>query len=268
MKRGGIVRLGLMKAVQIWADREASFKKARRLIEKSLPQKPDIVITSECWLNGYREFFEMEKKKRPGTFERDCKRRLEKLNGKYIKLYRAFAKESGIYIVLGAMTLERGKPYNSAILIDRKGEILGVYHKNWTDPDKDLLVFETELGKIGLCICYDRQLPETCRVLRLKGAEMILIPTYGMKNEMNKIMMQTRAYENGVFVAFNHPSQSLVTDPAGDVLLNVRSKAEGVFCQDVDLSRVTNKNLVVSAAGLKLYKPYAKKWGLKKKFQL
>lgn len=98
--------------------------------------------------------------------------------------------------------------------------------------------------------------------MRLKGAEAVLIPTFGQKDEINRVLMRTRAYENGFFAVFNHPQQALVTDPDGDVLLDVMGDVEGVFCQDIDLARVQNKNLVVTASKLALYRPYAKKWKL------
>ena len=152
------------------------------------------------------------------------------------------------------------------MFIGPDGQVIGVYHKGWRDPDKDLPVFRTELGTFGICICFDRQLPETCRILRLKGAEAALIPTYGRKDEINRVMMRTRAYENGFFAAFSHPFQSLVTDPAGDVLLDVAGRREGVNCQDIDLSRIRPGVLIRAATRLKLYGPYAKDWGIAKRF--
>ena len=139
------------------------------------------------------------------------------------------------------------------------------YHKNWRDPNKDLPVFHTPLGTFGLCICWDRQLPETCRILRLKGAEAALIPTFGSRGEINRVMMRTRAYENGFYVVFNHPYQSLVTDPRGDVLLDVNGDTEGMYCQDLDLDRVVPTRLLSDASELKLYKPYMKQWKKEKR---
>jgi predicted amidohydrolase len=74
------------------------------------------------------------------------------------------------------------------------------------------------LGRWGTLVCLDRQLPETSRILAIKGAQMILVPSYGMYGEINDVMMRTRAYENGVYVAFVHPKRALIVDPKGKVI--------------------------------------------------
>src|SRR6478672_3550846 len=76
----------------------------------------------------------------------------------------------------------------------------------------------TRPGRRDTRICLDRQLPETSRILAIKGAQMILVPSYGGYGEMNDVMMRTRAYENGVYVAFVHPKRCLIIDPKGTVI--------------------------------------------------
>ena len=79
-------------------------------------------------------------------------------------------------------------------------------------------VADTAVGRLGALICYDRQLPETSRILAIKGAQLILFPSWGARGEMNEVMMRTRAYENSVFVAFVHPERCLIIDPTGKVI--------------------------------------------------
>jgi predicted amidohydrolase len=64
----------------------------------------------------------------------------------------------------------------------------------------------------------DRQLPETSRILAIKGAQIILVPAWGTCGEMNDVMMRTRAFENGVHVAFVHPKRCLIIGPDGEVM--------------------------------------------------
>jgi predicted amidohydrolase len=78
-------------------------------------------------------------------------------------------------------------------------------------------------------ICFDRQLPETARVLALRGAKLILVPAWGGYGEMNDIMMRVRAYENGVWLAFVHPKRCLIIDPKGSII----AKDAGEFDQVV-----------------------------------
>jgi len=95
----------------------------------------------------------------------------------------------------------QGDCYNAALLFNRKGEIIGRYYKTHLQsqdlkysPGKDLPVFETDFGKVGIVICADRRWPEAVRALRVKGAELILNPSYGMWGEANEWWLRTRAY--------------------------------------------------------------------------
>ncbi|MCH7989841.1 MAG: carbon-nitrogen hydrolase family protein, partial [Planctomycetes bacterium] len=114
-------------------------------------------------------------------------------------------------------------------------------------PGQSLPVWPTPWGKVGMMICADRRWPETVRTLRLKGARLILNPTYGFHNDLNEAIMRTRAYENQCFIAFTHPKQSLVTDPRGSVLAkqDARDDEAGqprVLVCDVNLSYAKDDN--------------------------
>ncbi|VAW18019.1 hypothetical protein MNBD_BACTEROID01-2122 [hydrothermal vent metagenome] len=76
-----------------------------------------------------------------------------------------------------------------AILIDRKGQIVGKYHKTHLtvreqfiksiSPGNEYPVFRTDFGKVGLMVCYDNHFPEVARILAVKGAELIAYPSMG-----------------------------------------------------------------------------------------
>jgi predicted amidohydrolase len=95
---------------------------------------------------------------------------------------------------------------------------------------------------VGIVICADRRWPETARVLRLKGARILLIPSYGMWGLDNEWWMRTRAYENENFLAFAHPQVAFVADPKGAIAARLQSNIPGMLVCDVDLSRVSDKN--------------------------
>ena len=98
-------------------------------------------------------------------------------------------------------------------------------------------MFETPFGKVGMLICYDRQLPEPARIMALKGAQILLVPSYGSytdENGWNTILMRTRAYENGYPVVFSHPFQSLLIRHNGS-LPTIGGPDEVVY-YDVDTS--------------------------------
>ena len=128
-------------------------------------------------------------------------------------------KELKIHCVLP--TYERGsKPgivYNSAFLIDSRGRTLGVYrkthlfpterlsNKGWTTPGHRYPVFRTEIGTIGMHLCYDGDFPEISRILAVKGATILCRPAALMRNfEIWEASNKMRAYENHVYhVAVN-----------------------------------------------------------------
>jgi len=137
---------------------------------------------------------------------------------------------------------EPGKFYQTAIVINPRGEIVGEHQKTSitrTEVERgnsrgdSIRVIETEFGKIGITICYELHLPEIARVLALQGAEIIFNPIgTGMWHEDQyrqwNCLASTRAYENGVFVVgcshFNDAIPiAFAYDPKGKCLLQERS---------------------------------------------
>ncbi len=126
---------------------------------------------------------------------------------------RQICRELKIHCVLP--TYERGPEpgivYNSAFLIDSRGRNLGAYRKThlfpperaendgWTTPGTDYPVFKTELGTIGIHICYDGDFPEISRILAVKGARILCRPSALLRNfEIWEATNKMRAYENHV----------------------------------------------------------------------
>lgn len=155
----------------------------------------------------------------------------EPLGGPYLTKARNLADELDIYFVLGFLELEGTITYNTAILIDPDGDIIGKYSKTHFAqgytinpscyvPGAQYPVFQTPFGKVGMMICYDRQLPEPARILALNGAQILFVPSYGGytdKDGWNTILLRTRARENQVPLIFSHPFQSLLLDEDGNI---------------------------------------------------
>jgi predicted amidohydrolase len=125
------------------------------------------------------------------------------------------AKKLGVYVVFGTYERgeERGVVYNSAALIDPRGEIIGVYRKThlfpterksaggWSTPGAQPVVIETELGNIGLTICYDGDFPELYRCEAIMGAEIICRPSALLRSfEIWEMTNKARAYDNHVYM--------------------------------------------------------------------
>jgi predicted amidohydrolase len=125
--------------------------------------------------------------------------------------------------------------YNTVAIFSPDGNVASRYSKTHTADDEpfntkgtEFPVVDTPYGRWGTLICMDRQLPETARILALKGAQLILVPAWGMSGEMNDVMMRTRAFENGVHLAFVHPRRCLIIAPTGAVLAQDRNDGDEI----------------------------------------
>jgi predicted amidohydrolase len=212
------------------------FEKA---VDEAAAKGVQLFSTCECYLDGYYMAEADEK-----GFDRDrlMANAQELHNSSYLDRVRTTAKARAMHIVFGFTMKEGERIKNSALFVDDEGNDIGVYSKthllnhdtNFTRGD-DLTVFDTKLGKIGLMICADRRWPETPRTLRVKGAELIVNPTYGMWHEFNEWMMRTRAYENELYIAFAHPRVSFLCGPKGELEAKLLTSVSGILYCDVDL---------------------------------
>jgi predicted amidohydrolase len=158
-----------------------------------------------------------------------------------------------------------GAPRNSMSIIDRHGRIILTYAKVHTcdvekevacTPGDDFYVagLDTAQGqvKVGAMICFDREFPESARILMLKGAELILTPN-ACELEVNRLtQFRTRAYENMVGVAMTNYAapdlngHSIAFDGVAfdelerprEMLLAAAGQEEGVYLAEFDLERL------------------------------
>ena len=125
------------------------------------------------------------------------------------------AKKHGVHVVWPTYRRgeKKGEIYNSSILIGPDGEIIGIYNKThpfpgerrdsggWVKPGSFADVFETDLGSIGMIICYDGDFPELSRLLAVKGAEIIVRPSALLRSyDIWYITNCARAYDNHVYM--------------------------------------------------------------------
>jgi len=189
---------------------EGQLKKGKDACIKAKDMGADIALFPEMWSDGY-------------VLPQD---RLE-LDAMSIEADSDFVREFGklareLQMAIGITFLERHdpKPLNSMILFDRNGIERMHYSKVHTcafDLEKvlssgnDFYVTELDVGKgiikVGTMICFDREFPESARILMLKGAEIILAPN-ACPMEINRLSaLRTRAYENMLAIATcNYPN--------------------------------------------------------------
>lgn len=134
--------------------------------------------------------------------------------GEFVRTYQALARELGMAIAVTLLEAFEPGPRNTVILFDRHGEKKLHYAKVHTcdfgdekhlTPGDDFFVTDLDTAsgqvKIGAMICYDREFPESARILMLKGAEIILVPN-ACPMEINRLtQLRARAYENMLGIA-------------------------------------------------------------------
>jgi len=181
----------------------------------------------------------------------------------FILHFQALAKELNMAIALTYLEEWPGAPRNAVSLIDRHGDIVMTYAKIHTcdfdgeeasltpGDDFSVCVLDTAQGmvSVGAMICFDREFPESARILMLKGAEIILVPNACSLGRNRLAQFHTRAYENMVGLAMTNYAtpqnngHSLAVDGIAyddqggerDMLLVEAGEHEGVYLATFDL---------------------------------
>jgi len=238
------LRIGLIKHVPEKWNLEKNLGMFEIFCERAAERGVSLLTTCECYLDGYCVTDNPLPREKFIGIAQDIDK------SEYISSVRTLAKKYRMHIVFGFSQKTDAGVKNAALLIGKSGEDIGIYHKthllthdlNFL-PGEDLPVFDTELGKIGIMICADRRWPETARTLKLKGAELIINPTYGMHHEANEWWMRTRSYENEIYIAFAHPNVGFICNPHGNIEAKLESNLPDILVHDIDLSKTVNTML-------------------------
>ena len=196
----------------------------------------------------------------------------EPSNGPIVQRFAALAKELNMVTILPIYEEHQtGVYYNTAVVVDADGTILGQYRKHhiphlpkfwekfyFTPGDGGFPVFDTAVGKVGVIICYDRHFPESWRMLGLNGAHMAFNPNAtkpGLSNRLWEVEGPAAAVANGYFVlqpnrvgredneygdeAVDFYGTSQVVDPRGNIVGGYGSgEQEEILIRDLDLDLV------------------------------
>lgn len=217
---------GLRVVPDRW-DKQSNLKKLDKFAREAAAAGASLVITPEGFLDGY-----------VGN-DRDLDKLryfdvAEPVDGPSLRRVRDLARELKIYLAVGFSEKRGDRVYNSVVIFGPGGELVSRYSKTHCGGEPhntegtEFPVVSTPLGRWGTLICLDRQLPETSRILAIKGAQIILNPSYGMHGEINDVMMRTRAYENAVYVVFVHPQRCLIIDPKGTIIAADNGKGDQI----------------------------------------
>lgn len=176
------------------------------------------------------------------------------------------AAKHKVWIVSGSFPEEQenGKPYNTLILADPEGNIRCRYRKlhmfdveventpSYKESDhntagNEIVLVDTELGRLGFAICYDLRFGEMFRIMALQGAQVIFLPasfTMNTGKDHWETLLRSRAIENGVYIVAPNQmgkktnmlayGKSMIIDPWGNVIARASDKT-GSILAEIDL---------------------------------
>ncbi|MFH1978010.1 MAG: carbon-nitrogen hydrolase family protein [Candidatus Aenigmatarchaeota archaeon] len=213
-------------------DKEANLKKTAEMVSTATKQEADFVCLPEYLTTG--------------SALEQCSKLAEPIPGHVTDRLRAIAKENGVYLVASIPERTDDKIYNTAVLIDPRGEVLTKYRKihlfmeerNHIARGGEYVVADTEFGKVGLMICYDAVFPEIARQLALQGADIVFMPANWPNPFLSQWRLATsaRALDNqfwlvatnriGADSKFTYSGGSRVINPYGDPVVECGDKEE------------------------------------------
>lgn len=230
-------------------------EKGKEACRRAKASGADVALFPEMWSCGYSI---------PEDVERLRELAVE-ADGSFVSAFGALAKELDMAVAVTFLERFEPLPRNSVALFDRRGLRRLLYAKVHTcdfgdearlTPGEDFHVatLDTVAGqvKVGAMICYDREFPESARILMLKGAELILVPN-ACPMEINRLsQLRGRAYENMTAIAtvnypWPHPDcngHSTVFDGVAyvpelpgsrDTCLLETGKEEGIYVAELDM---------------------------------
>ena len=181
-------------------------------------------------------------------------------DGRTLTAVREQARRNGAAVIATIYEIAGpGLYFDTAFHIDPSGDIMFRYRKIHPAAvlslEKIYFRYGTEFGtyrhgewRIGIGICYDMAFPETARCLAVNGAELLIAPYASSRTNMFQEVLRTRAFENGCYLAaankvgredgWTFGGQSLIADPAGQVLATADTGEETIIVADLSREAV------------------------------
>ena len=240
----------------VFATKDATYAHVTAVCEKAAASGADLITLPEMFCCPYETSnFPLYAEKEGGAtwqFAADLARRL------------------GVYLSAGSMPEadEEGRIYNTAYVFDREGRQIAKHRKmhlfdiNVKDgqvfqesltltPGNSVTVFDTEFGRMGLCICYDFRFPELCRLMALQGAQLILVPaafnmttgpahwelTFRSQAVYNQVYTVGTAPARDLNASYHSWGHSIIADPWGSVISQI-DETEAIQITEIDFDKV------------------------------
>ena len=227
--------------------------RAVQVLQAAQANGTDLVVFPECFLTGYCV-------STPEDADAIC----IELQSSAIEALCEECASLGVHAVVGFARRANGRRYNSAVLIE-PNKTVHCYDKThlpelgldrFVTRGEALPLFRTEIGAIGVLVCFDLRHPEATRVLALKGAELIVLPTNWPEGAYAapEFIASARAAENRVFLAtcnrigeengYRFIGRSAIYSVGGRPLAQA-GENEDVVTADIDLTEARSKRSVI-----------------------
>ena len=263
------VALGQMECVV--GDKEANLAKMEDMAKRARAEGARLIVFPELSLTGYvcRDlYYELA----------------EPVPGPSTERVAEIAREAGLYVVFGLperSDISGSLLYNTAVLVGPEG-LIGLYRKmhlpthsvfeekRYFRPGHGPGVFETKLGRIGLMICYDVFFPEVARLLKLRGAQLIVCisASPGVRRAYFETLLSARALENTVHLAYVNLAGredglqfwggSRLIGPTGSIIAKAKYDEEDLVVGEVDLADADRAGIFLPM--LRDLRPELAKW--------
>ena len=240
-----IFRVAVLQMRSVSREYESNIKTIIKFMAEAKQEGADILLLPECFITGYDLTIDNDSAMTEGDLSPLCEQ----------------AGKLGIGLVATALSKGERHPQNAAFVIGKDGKILMKYAKVHTcdfadekvlEPGTEFKVCDFDGVKIGIMICYDREYPESARILMLKGAEIILVPNDCGSMHPRLQALSTRAYENMCGVAMANPNgenagnscaySPICWDGNGECVDNTlflaNANAEGLFYAEFDMDKI------------------------------
>lgn len=243
---------------------EAATQKGIEFIQQAKQNQADLVLFPECFLTGYdcpdicKQLLPLKQIKQDSDYIEWCESALADDCEAILKI-QAFCKQQNIATCITAFTKGKQAPQNSAILINKTGEIILKYSKvhtcdfdweRYLESGEAFHVVDFDGIKIGVMICYDREYPESARELMLQGAQLILVPNDCTDMPYRCMELAVAAMQNGTVMAMANPNGinkgcSCVYHPmvweSDDLCLAMAPELEAtILYVDIDMQAISN----------------------------
>ncbi len=238
------INVGAVQMDCVLGDVEANLKKAQGFVDEAAQKEVKLLVLPELFSTGY------DLKERTGDFAEDDE-------GPTMTFFKENAAKHGM--VLTGTYIEKnpdGKPFNTAPLVGPNG-LIGKHRKVYLwEEEKTLFapgdrfdVWDTEIGKLGIMICYDADFPESSRALATQGAEILLFSTAGTPafDKFYSTFIASRAFENSCFLIqsnrvgqendLTYAGYSKVVNPRGEILSDSKQE-ETLVVAEIDLEDI------------------------------